>query len=49
VFGLAFIPGLIEASTVAVASHFLLGLPWLWGFMLGFVLAAASPGLTPLL
>ena len=30
---------------MAVASHFLLDLPWLWGFMLGFVLAAVSPGL----
>jgi NhaP-type Na+/H+ or K+/H+ antiporter len=44
VFRLAFIPCLTEAATVAVASHFLLDLPWLWGFMLGFVLAAVSPG-----
>ncbi|KAM6949133.1 sodium/hydrogen exchanger 9B2-like [Aplochiton taeniatus] len=36
-------PCVIEASTVAVVSHFLLGLPWIWGFMLGFVLAAVSP------
>ncbi|XP_072552181.1 sodium/hydrogen exchanger 9B2 [Salminus brasiliensis] len=32
-----------EACTVAVISHFLLGLPWIWGFILGFVLAAVSP------
>ena len=44
VFRLAFIPCLVEATTVAIASHFLLDLPWLWGFMLGFVLAAVSPG-----
>ena len=50
VFRLAFMPCLIEAATVAVASHFLLQLPWLWGFMLGFVLAAVSPGnLRPIL
>jgi NhaP-type Na+/H+ or K+/H+ antiporter len=45
VFRLAFIPCLVEAATVAIASHFLLDLPWLWGFMLGFVLAAVSPGM----
>ena len=28
---------------MAVASHLLLDFPWLWGFMLGFVLAAVSP------
>ena len=44
VFRLAFTPCLVEAVAVAVASHFLLDLPWLWGFMLGFVLAAVSPG-----
>ncbi|XP_071760402.1 sodium/hydrogen exchanger 9B2 isoform X2 [Centroberyx gerrardi] len=36
-------PCLIEASTVAVVSHFLMGLPWVWGFILGFVLGAVSP------
>jgi NhaP-type Na+/H+ or K+/H+ antiporter len=45
VFRLAFTPCLVESITVAIASHYLLGLPWLWGFMLGFVLAAVSPGL----
>ena len=43
VFRLAFIPCLVETLTVAVASHLLLGFPWLWGFMLGFVLSAVSP------
>ncbi|XP_042153765.1 sodium/hydrogen exchanger 9B2-like [Oncorhynchus tshawytscha] len=33
----------VEASTVAVMSHFLMGLPWVWGFILGFVLSAVSP------
>lgn len=43
VFRLAFMPCLAETCVVAVTSHFLMGLPWIWGFMLGFVLAAVSP------
>ena len=43
VFRLAFTPCIVETIVVAVASHFLLGFPWMWGFMLGFVLAAVSP------
>ncbi|KAG1694103.1 Sodium/hydrogen exchanger 9B2 [Nymphon striatum] len=40
---LAFTPCLVETIVVAVSSHLVLGLPWLWGFMLGFVLSAVSP------
>uniref|UniRef100_A0A8C5D3I8 Cation/H+ exchanger transmembrane domain-containing protein n=1 Tax=Gouania willdenowi TaxID=441366 RepID=A0A8C5D3I8_GOUWI len=36
-------PCIVEASTAALISHFLLGLPWVWGFILGFVLGAVSP------
>lgn len=36
-------PCLIEASCVALVSHFIMGLPWVWGFILGFVLGAVSP------
>ncbi|XP_061664998.1 sodium/hydrogen exchanger 9B2 isoform X3 [Syngnathoides biaculeatus] len=36
-------PCVTEACVVAVLSHFLLALPWAWGFLLGFVLAAVSP------
>uniref|UniRef100_A0A3P9DTE2 Sodium/hydrogen exchanger 9B2-like n=1 Tax=Maylandia zebra TaxID=106582 RepID=A0A3P9DTE2_9CICH len=36
-------PCVVEACSAAVVSHFLLGLPWVWGFILGFVLAAVSP------
>ncbi|XP_028262902.1 sodium/hydrogen exchanger 9B2 isoform X2 [Parambassis ranga] len=36
-------PCIIEASTTALISHFLMGLPWVWGFILGFVLGAVSP------
>ncbi|KDR23967.1 Mitochondrial sodium/hydrogen exchanger NHA2 [Zootermopsis nevadensis] len=40
---LAFIPCLVEAATVAVVAHLVLGFPWLWGILLGFVLGAVSP------
>jgi len=43
VFRLAFSPCLAETVIVAVVSHLLLGFPWQWGFMLGFILAAVSP------
>ena len=36
VLRLAFCPCLVEAITVAIFSHFLLGMPWLWAFMLGY-------------
>ncbi|XP_055014042.1 sodium/hydrogen exchanger 9B2 isoform X2 [Boleophthalmus pectinirostris] len=36
-------PCMIEACTIALVSHFLMGLPWVWGFILGFVLGAVSP------
>ncbi|XP_041838616.1 sodium/hydrogen exchanger 9B2 isoform X2 [Melanotaenia boesemani] len=36
-------PCLVEACTVALISHFLMGLPWVWAFILGFVLSAVSP------
>ncbi|KAF1381127.1 hypothetical protein PFLUV_G00171300 [Perca fluviatilis] len=40
---LAIGPCLLEASVVTVVSHFLLGLPWVWSFIQGFVLSAVSP------
>ncbi|XP_064877250.1 sodium/hydrogen exchanger 9B2-like [Oncorhynchus nerka] len=33
-------PCTVEASTVAVMSHFLMGLPWVWGFILGAITVA---------
>ncbi|XP_051947372.1 sodium/hydrogen exchanger 9B2 [Xyrauchen texanus] len=36
-------PCIVEACTVALVGHFLLDFPWIWAFMLGFVLAAVSP------
>jgi hypothetical protein len=35
VFRLAVLPSLAEASSTAAMSHFLLGLPWIWGILLG--------------
>ncbi|CAL8072025.1 unnamed protein product [Orchesella dallaii] len=46
VIRLAFGPCLMEAVTIAVASHFILDFPWSWGLLLGFVLAAVSPAVT---
>lgn len=34
-------PCIIEACTIAVVSHFLMGLPWVWGFILGYVTKAS--------
>uniref|UniRef100_M3ZA39 Solute carrier family 9 member B2 n=1 Tax=Nomascus leucogenys TaxID=61853 RepID=M3ZA39_NOMLE len=36
-------PCIVEACTSALLGHYLLGLPWQWGFILGFVLGAVSP------
>ncbi|KFO25874.1 Mitochondrial sodium/hydrogen exchanger NHA2 [Fukomys damarensis] len=36
-------PCVVEAFTAATLAHFLMGLPWQWGFILGFVLGAVSP------
>ena len=38
-----FIPCIVEAMSVAIFSHLILGFPWTVGWMLGFVLAAVSP------
>ncbi|XP_069677276.1 sodium/hydrogen exchanger 9B2-like isoform X2 [Periplaneta americana] len=43
VLRLTVIPALMEAVVVAVMSHYLLDMPWMWGFLLGAVLAAVSP------
>lgn len=32
---LAMMPCLVEATVVAIVSHFLLEFPWPWGFILG--------------
>lgn len=40
---LAFSPCVVETLVVAVVTHLVLGFPWLWGLMLGFVLGAVTP------
>jgi NhaP-type Na+/H+ or K+/H+ antiporter len=35
VLRLAIGPAVIEAVAVAIFTHILLGLPWMWGFLLG--------------
>uniref|UniRef100_A0A8D0L853 Cation/H+ exchanger transmembrane domain-containing protein n=1 Tax=Sphenodon punctatus TaxID=8508 RepID=A0A8D0L853_SPHPU len=42
-FRLSFGPCISEACTAAVLAHFIMHLPWQWGFILGFVLGAVSP------
>ncbi|KAJ9599129.1 hypothetical protein L9F63_010397 [Diploptera punctata] len=37
------IPLVIEAVVIAVMTYFLLDLPWIWGFLLGSLIAAISP------
>lgn len=43
VIRLAFCPCLAEAITVAIVARYLLDMPWLWAFQLGFVIGAVSP------
>ncbi|XP_030376902.1 sodium/hydrogen exchanger 9B2 isoform X2 [Scaptodrosophila lebanonensis] len=40
---LGLVPWLIEGLAMAVLSHFLLDLPWMWGLLLGAIIAAVSP------
>lgn len=42
---LAFLPCLCEGLTEGIAGHFILGIPWIWSFLLGFVLTAVSPSI----
>ncbi|XP_054282302.1 sodium/hydrogen exchanger 9B2-like isoform X2 [Macrosteles quadrilineatus] len=43
VIRLAICPCIAEAVGAAVVSHYILGYPWLWGLLLGFLLSAVSP------
>ncbi|XP_043494807.1 sodium/hydrogen exchanger 9B2-like [Polistes fuscatus] len=40
---LGLIPWCVEAGVVTVLTKYLLGLPWIWGFLLGSIIAAVSP------
>lgn len=43
VLKLGLVPWVAECCVVAVMTHYLLDLPWIWGFMLGSIIAAVSP------
>lgn len=43
VIKLAIIPCCAEAVAAAVLSHYIIGFPWLWAFLLGFLLSPISP------
>ncbi|XP_049772785.1 sodium/hydrogen exchanger 9B2-like [Schistocerca cancellata] len=43
VLKLGLVPWLAECAVVTVATALLLGLPWIWAFLLGSVVAAVSP------
>ncbi len=40
---LGFLPAVIEASVVAVATHYIFGWDWLTSWLLGWIICAASP------
>ncbi|GFR84750.1 mitochondrial sodium/hydrogen exchanger 9B2-like [Elysia marginata] len=43
VLRLALLPCLVEAVVGGISTHLILGFPWPWGFMVGFIIAAVSP------
>jgi NhaP-type Na+/H+ or K+/H+ antiporter len=42
---MAFVPLVVEVLAITFATYFLIDFPLKWGFLLGFVLAAASPAI----
>ncbi|XP_065224147.1 sodium/hydrogen exchanger 9B2-like isoform X2 [Planococcus citri] len=42
---LALIPCFTEAFGAAIAAHYVMGMPWIWGLLLGFELGAVSPAI----
>ncbi|EDV24216.1 uncharacterized protein TRIADDRAFT_57482 [Trichoplax adhaerens] len=43
VLRVAFLPCICETVVDAIVARYVMDLPWLWGIMLGFVMAAVSP------
>ncbi|XP_039751619.1 sodium/hydrogen exchanger 9B2-like isoform X2 [Pararge aegeria] len=43
VLQLGILPWLVECIAISVSSHYLLNLPWIWGFLLGSMIASVSP------
>lgn len=40
---LTLIPTIVETAVICVLAHFLVGMPWLWGLLMGLVITAVSP------
>lgn len=40
---LGLVPWTVEAGIITVMGHYLLDLPWMWGMLLGSIIAAVSP------
>nr|XP_037870584.1 sodium/hydrogen exchanger 9B2 isoform X5 [Bombyx mori] len=43
VLQLGLLPWLVECIAIAVTTHYLLHLPWIWAFLLGSMIASVSP------
>lgn len=43
VLQLGLLPWMVECVLIAISTHYLLNLPWIWGFMLGSMIASVSP------
>ncbi|CAK1540642.1 unnamed protein product [Leptosia nina] len=43
VLQLGLLPWLVECVAIAIMTHYLLHLPWIWGFLLGSMIASVSP------
>ncbi|XP_063531869.1 sodium/hydrogen exchanger 9B2-like isoform X1 [Cydia strobilella] len=43
VLQLGLLPWLVECLCIAITTHYLLALPWIWGFLLGSMIASVSP------
>ncbi|KOB67217.1 hypothetical protein OBRU01_20125 [Operophtera brumata] len=43
VLQLGLLPWLVECIAISASTHYLLGLPWIWSFLLGSMIASVSP------
>ncbi|XP_014282332.1 sodium/hydrogen exchanger 9B2 isoform X2 [Halyomorpha halys] len=43
VLKIGLLPWILECGIVLVLTHYFLGLPWMWGLLLGSIVAAVSP------
>lgn len=40
---LGLVPWVVEFGVIAILGHYLLGLPWMWGVLMGCIVAAIAP------